>query len=220
MFFNTVDVFGMKVLAVGRDVGDIGNNSNNWWEQYVSNEVALHILFAGLAVVVGLMLYGVLTRGVTIYCKRNHLTYEMDILLTKFLKWFYFPILLLVVLQVGGVDLGSFWTMISAGLAMIAIGFVAVWSVISHVSASLMIFAIRHFRIGDDIELIENGETKGLRGTVRDITLMFTILQQPGENEGDAGAILKIPNNLFFQRTLRCHTCPSSLDKAVPENLE
>lgn len=190
-----------------------------WWEQFVSNETALRILAVGLSVVLGLFLYGLLTRGVTLYCKRNNLTYEFDILLTKFLRWIYFPILVLVILQLGGVDLGSFWTMVSAGLAMVAIGFVAVWSVISNVSASIMIFAMRHFRIGDEIELIENGEVAGMRGQVRDITLMFTVLQEPADKDGNPGPVLKIPNNMFFQRTLRTHSYASSRKLDRPKNL-
>ncbi|WP_323032306.1 mechanosensitive ion channel family protein [Paracoccus sp. (in: a-proteobacteria)] len=65
----------------------------------------------------------------------------------------------------------------------------------------MLIFTTRPFRLGDRIEVLENGEKPGLKGRVTDINLIYTTMQEiGGPNEG---TLMQIPNSLFFQRGLR-----------------
>ena len=59
----------------------------------------------------------------------------------------------------------------------------------------------RPFRLHDYIEVLENGEKPGLKGRVIDVNLIYTTLQETGD--GHEGTVLQLPNNLFFQRTVR-----------------
>ena len=83
--------------------------------------------------------------------------------------------------------------MLSTILGLVAIGFVAVWSLISHTSATMLILFLRPFQIGDDIEF--PGEP--VKGRVVDLNFFFTTLV-----DHDA-TLYQIPNNLFFQKTLK-----------------
>jgi len=86
------------------------------------------------------------------------------------------------------------WAAITTVLAMIAIGFVAVWSVLSNTLCSVMLILTRPFQVGDTIEV----SGPGLRGKVVNFTMLFTTLR------ADEGDLIRVPNNLFFQQPIRC----------------
>ena len=107
----------------------------------------------------------------------------------------------LMVLDVLGVSATVLWTAFTSFAAVGAVAFFAAWSVLSNIFCSFLILTTRSFRVGDLVELLENGEKPGLKGRVMDVNLIYTTLQ---ETEGAAdGTVLQIPNSLFFQRTLR-----------------
>lgn len=109
----------------------------------------------------------------------------------------------LVLMQVAGV-FDNAWAFISAGIAAVALGFVAAWSILSNATAAVLVLVFRPFRLGDTVELLEpSGEP--MKGRVTDMNLMFTTLTVPNA-EGDTNPrplLLNVPNNLFFQRVLR-----------------
>jgi len=106
---------------------------------------------------------------------------------------------LLLILQLLGVSGTVLWTAFTGFAAVGAVAFFAAWSVLSNLSCTLLILTPRPFRLYDRVEILENGEKPGLKGQVIDINLVFTTLREDGE----AGTVLRVPNNLFFQRTIR-----------------
>ncbi len=86
----------------------------------------------------------------------------------------------------------DFFAVLGGLLALLGIGFVAVWSILSNVLCTLLLLTVRPFRIGDELELAPDP----LRGRVVDLNLFFTTLQAPD------GRLVQLPNNLFFQRAI------------------
>ncbi len=84
----------------------------------------------------------------------------------------------------------DFFAVLGGLLALLGIGFVAVWSIRSNVLCTLLLLTVRPFRVGDELELPPDP----LRGRVVDLNLFFTTLQAPD------GRMIQLPNNLFFQR--------------------
>ncbi|HAU79048.1 mechanosensitive ion channel family protein [Stenotrophomonas sp. TWI273] len=118
----------------------------------------------------------------------------------------YFTVLL-IVLNIVGVSATVLWTAFTGFAAVGAVAFFAAWSVLSNIFCTLLIFTTRPFRLHDYIELLENGEKPGLKGRVIDINLIYTTLQETGS--GHEGTVLQMPNNMFFQRTVRRWRDPS-----------
>jgi small-conductance mechanosensitive channel len=152
-----------------------------------------------IILIVGLTALKFLQRLVTTLETKKVLAPPFVVFFNSVLRWFFVVILLLLVLQQIGVPLNSMWSAISAMIAMVAIGFVAVWSILSNLLSTLMLLVFQPFHIGDEIEIIDPGATSGLIGRVRNINLMFTSLEK---TKDDALLIIKIPNNLFFQRMI------------------
>jgi small-conductance mechanosensitive channel len=99
---------------------------------------------------------------------------------------------LLMVLEQFGI-LHNFWTWFLGVIALVAIGFVAVWSVLSNILCTLLILIYHPFRVGEKIEI----PADSLSGTVIDLNLFFTTLKE------DSGELIQIPNNIFFQKPIR-----------------
>jgi len=183
-------------------------------DRLIGDPVARNLFAVGIAVVVALAIYAGLRRLLVAAARRNRGLAEFEPTLARVLRWFYAPLALLFVLQQAGVNLGSLWTVLSAGLAMVAIGFVATWSVLSNLSAAFMILSTRMFKIGDVVELMEPTATTGLRGRVVDHNLVYTTIEH-GDASG-AATISKIPNNVFLQKTLRVHPRDAADGAAAP----
>ena len=99
----------------------------------------------------------------------------------------------LLVLDTWGVSVGGVWTLLVSAAALIGVGFLATWTMVSNVTASLFIAIWRPFHLGDTVEILP----EKLAGRVVDRNLMFVVLRE------DDGAALQIPNNLFFQKVFR-----------------
>ncbi|WP_425392002.1 mechanosensitive ion channel domain-containing protein [Ekhidna sp.] len=101
-----------------------------------------------------------------------------------------FVILLLIIIWGG--DLNNLWISIGSILGVIAIGFFAIWSILSNIVAGIIIYTINPFKITDTLVLVE----KEVTGKVIDIGLIYTKLQ-------DKDGIFTVPNNVFFQQIVK-----------------
>ena len=109
----------------------------------------------------------------------------------------------LLVLQRLGVSGTVLWTAFTGFAAVAAVAFFAAWSVLSNIFCTMLILATRPFRLYDHVELLESGDKPGLGGRVSDINLVYTTLQETDEAGEPRGSVLRVPNSLFFQRSVR-----------------
>lgn len=139
-------------------------------------------------------------------------------------RWAITLLAFVVILDALGVFRGA-WALISTALAALAIGFVAAWSVLSNATAAMLVLIFRPFRVGDHVEVLEFTNDHGTGGEVLDMNLMYTTLRvmpapteagtEPGGTVSDLNLLIRIPNNLFFQRPLRTRS-PHPSDSKLP----
>jgi len=124
---------------------------------------------------------------------RLHMPYDIALTVTRVLTFVLWTIVLMLALDFWGVALGGVWTLLVSAATAIGVGFLATWAMISNVTASLFITIWRPFRLGDTVEIVP----ENLKGRVIDSNMMFVAVRE------DSGAIIRIPNNLFFQKMFR-----------------
>ncbi len=148
-----------------------------------------------LAVIIGAFLINlVVNRALKLLARQASLQHRHLAPVRKVLRWLIAAAAAILLLRfVFGVPLDSLWTTFTALFAMIAIGFIAVWSVLSNWLCTFVILITHPFSVGDEIEFA--GEP--VRGRVVDLNFIYTTLR------GDDGSTLQVPNNLFFQKVLR-----------------
>ncbi|PTX98587.1 mechanosensitive ion channel family protein [Opitutus sp. ER46] len=153
-----------------------------------------------------IFLHFALRRGLRVLTRRTSFT-EADIApVQRFLKWVIVIAALVLILGAFGLNVGGFWGVISTILAMVAIGFVAVWSVLSNTLCTVIIMLYRPFSVGDEVEFV--GEQ--VKGVVADLNFVYTTL-----DAGD-GSVMQVPNNLFFQRVIRRRRGEATAAAVVP----
>lgn len=160
------------------------------------------ILSIAAVLLLGLLAYLLIRRGVNLMYRRSYISESARGVFYVVLRWTMLVLIGLLVLQQIGVQLTSVWAALSATVVLLGAALVAVWSVASNIFCSLLLLVFRPFSIGDDIELIEPTGGPGLGGKVVNLNLIYTYLLEEGEN-GAGGTIVEVPNNIFFQKSIR-----------------
>lgn len=147
----------------------------------------------GLGLLLFLLSYAITHRVRNRICARRP-QYQKEVFLgSKVVLGLASFIILMATLEAVNIPLGNVWTAISTVLALVAIGFFAVWSILSHMTAAVVLFFQRPFRRGDFLQFGD----EDYAGKVLRTGLFFTEVEDP---EGGRSAI---PNNLLFQRRFR-----------------
>ena len=118
------------------------------------------------------------------------------------LRWLIMGSALIFVLERLGVSATVLWTALSGFVAVAAVAFFAMWSVLSNLLCAILIFTVGPFRLGDIVELVDTVDKPGVKGRVVAINLLYTTLVE-AEEAGTGSAMVQVPNSLFFQRSVR-----------------
>ena len=155
-----------------------------------------------LLILIVAWLLRLLTRRLLARLGRHYtLPAQIEMAIRRLTNFVIGTVALIAILQALNVQASVLWTAFTGFAAVGAVAFFAAWSVLSNIFCTFLIFTTRPFRLGDQIELLENGEKPGLKGVVTDINLIYTTLHEVGGPV--EGTLMQIPNSLFFQRGLR-----------------
>lgn len=130
------------------------------------------------------------------------------------LRWFIMGSACVIVLGRLGVSATVLWTALSGFVAVAAVAFFAMWSVLSNLLCAVLIYTIGPFRIGDIVELVDTLDKPGVKGRVTAINLMFTTLIELPEH---GGALVQVPNSQFFQKSVRRWRGTDGLAQVITE---
>jgi small-conductance mechanosensitive channel len=165
------------------------------------------LIRAAVLVLVVWIAYRLVARGVRALCKRSKLPAQLAKSIIKVCGWAAVVVAVVLVLQQFNMWANA-WAFLSAALALIGVGFIAMWSVLSNAACAVILMIARPFQIGDTIEVIGSD----LRGQVIDFNLLFTTLR---DEQGD---MIQVPNNQFFQNSFRLR--PGKRTVELREQLE
>lgn len=168
------------------------------WQPLARQVLAVLAILAG-----GLLIYGLSRRTLRLAKERGKIPEPVVVVSLFFVRYLLGLVVVLMSLQRLGV-LANAWATISTVLAMVAIGFFAVWSVLSNLMSTLFLLVARPFRVGDTVEILP----EGLRGKVIDLSFTFTTLR---EEHGD---LIRVPNNQFLQKLIRIQRGEKRVDLA------
>ena len=166
----------------------------NWFgHSGISVEIllgSLAILIASAAVILAVR------RTSQKLLQRVHLPPETVLTVARVISAVLWVTVAFILLGFWGISVSGLWASLVSVAAVIGVGFLAVWTMISNITASVFITMWRPFRLGDNVELLPDN----LKGRAIERNLMFTVLRE------DQGQALMVPNNLFFQRMFRVTT--------------
>ncbi|MCQ1058033.1 mechanosensitive ion channel domain-containing protein [Photobacterium sp. DNB23_23_1] len=105
------------------------------------------------------------------------------------ISFLLFGAIFVITLDLGFGDISLF---LSSIFAVLGVALFAQWSILSNLTASVLIFFVFPYRIGDNIKVADKDED--ISGIIIDITMFHVILRH--EN----GNIITYPNNLILQK--------------------
>lgn len=170
----------LSLMGQGLPVAAIDTSRASEWTFWLENLV---ILIGGL-IVIALAL-----RVLRMVTSRAETTIPLKPIFIV-MRWVGVVIVLGLILERFGVGI---MTILTTTLAMVAIGVVAVWSLLSHVLATFLLMLTKPFRVNDTVSFV--GEE--VKGRVVDLNLFFTTLHQSDSEH------IQVPNNMFFQKALK-----------------
>lgn len=109
---------------------------------------------------------------------------------------------LFLILSRWGFQLGTLLAVLGTILGLVAIGFVAVWSVLSNFLCTFVLILFKPFSVGDYLEI----PADAVKGKVVDLTLIFTTLH------GADDEYVHVPNNMFFQKIFKRRAGSQAID--------
>jgi small-conductance mechanosensitive channel len=130
------------------------------------------------------------------YGRRNNLDPKRTAIVNKLTTLLVFITLVVVEAITWGVHISGIYIFATSFFTMVAIGFFATWSVLSNVTASILIFFLFPYKIDDRVKVVGDD----ISGTITDITLFHMIVRS------DEGDIVTIPTNLAIQKSIRIVT--------------
>jgi small-conductance mechanosensitive channel len=172
-----------------------------WFQDWLG--LALPLAQVVLIAVAALLLRMLVRRLADRICARYDAPPELAIGARRVATFMISAGAFLLILERFGVSGMVLWTAFTGFAAVAAVAFFAAWSVLSNIFCAMLILATRPFRLHDHIELLEGGDKPGLGGRVTDINLVYTTLLETGDGGEPQGSVLRVPNSLFFQRTVR-----------------
>ncbi len=117
-------------------------------------------------------------------------------------------IALLSILDAWGIALAGLWGVLVSAIAVIGVGFLATWAMISNFTASFFLAIWRPFRLGDTIVLLPENTT----GRVIGRNLMFTVISEQD------GSVVNVPNNFFFQKMFRVLNAQAAVERTSEQS--
>ncbi|MDH4556488.1 mechanosensitive ion channel family protein [Pseudomonas sp. BN417] len=155
-----------------------------------------------LIVLLAWLVQRIVTRGITRLGQHYpQLPQELLLPLRGLLRWMILGSAFMLVLERFGVSAEVLWAALTGFTAVAAVAFFAIWSVLSNMFCAVLIFSLGPFRMGDQVEVVESADKLGVKGRVIAINLFYTTLEDL--SEGNQGAVVQVPNSLFFQKAVR-----------------
>jgi small-conductance mechanosensitive channel len=152
----------------------------------------IKIIITAALLVISFLVNTLLNRLLRRFVKKYSVKRGRKLVIQKIKTAVIFVFAALIIVYIWGLEVENIWIFVTGLLGLVAIGFFAVWSILSNVFAGVVIFFTQPFKIDDRIRVLPDEIT----GTVTDITLFFVKIKT------DPGGLVSIPSNLIFQRMI------------------
>jgi small-conductance mechanosensitive channel len=104
--------------------------------------------------------------------------------------------LLVVVAFIWGVDEKQLLIYISSFLTILGIAFFAQWSILSNITAGIILFVNYPVKIGDSITILEKDSVNNITGEIKDIGAFFITLRTAEKD------LITLPNSIILQNNI------------------
>lgn len=165
--------------------------SLSWFEQLPFVQIAISVLIP-LGVLVTQWMARKLILDLSIAKRASQ---QRSYQVYRYFKSLIVIVWLIVLLVIWGIDYQALLVVASSVLAVIGVALVAQWSILSNITASIIVFFTMPAQNGDEIEILDGPNT--VKGRIKEINFFNVLL------EDNKGNLIAYPNNLMLQKAVR-----------------
>lgn len=148
-----------------------------------------------LAIVVGLViLRWLFTKAAVGIAKRREVNVQRTKMMVRYINTLATFCVLFAILLIWGIEPSQVAVVFSSVFAVIGIALFAIWSILSNVTAGVILYFYYPFKIGDKIKILDKDFP--LIATIEDIQAFQIHLRT------DEGELVTYPNNLILQKSI------------------
>ncbi len=113
----------------------------------------------------------------------------------KIILFIALTLLTVIIAFIWGIKASQLATYIASLFTVLGIAFVAQWSLLSNITATLIIFFNHQVNIGDTIQILDKEFL--IEGEISDVGIFFTVIKTK------EGEYISLPSNVFIQKMVK-----------------
>jgi small-conductance mechanosensitive channel len=126
--------------------------------------------------------------------KKFHFKLARRRITIKLINFFLIIAAIVAIIAIWGIDKQKLFLFFSSVITILGIAFFAQWSILSNITAGLILFFNHPLRLGDTLKVLEKDFI--VEGKINDITFFFLQLKTKD------GERITIPNSVILQKTI------------------
>lgn len=155
----------------------------------------LKIIYIAFTLVIYAGVYRALSRLIKRIGEANEVRTSRTAYVNKTVQIVLVLITLGIISLILGIDYGELSIFISSAFAVVGVALFAQWSILSNITASIIIFFGFPYRLGDNIRVVEPGLGEEIfEGMIKEISLFHVLIKKSNGDE------ITYPNSLLLQR--------------------
>ena len=152
------------------------------------------ILLACIYLVVFVFLQRSLKKWVLLLAQKKQVNLARCSLIIRFISYLLFFITLSLVAVTLGLGYHDVSLFVSSAFAVLGVALVAQWSILSNLTAGVLIFFVFPYRIGERIKVVDKDED--ISGVIVEIALFHVLIRR------DNNDLITYPNSLMLQKAV------------------
>lgn len=139
-----------------------------------------------------LLIHFLIKKIVQKFGKKSGISRGRIKMVLKYVNWFLLMMFGVLIITLWGVDRRQILVVLSSIFAVIGVAMFAQWSMLSNITAGIILFFAFPYRIGDKIYIIDKDNP--IEAEIVDIRSFYTLLKNAD------GEKISIPNNILLQK--------------------
>jgi|FLOH01.1.fsa_nt_gi small-conductance mechanosensitive channel len=150
------------------------------------------VLWSIGVVIISYIIFRLLKKLLNTFSQRKNVTIKRIYYIEKVFEILLLLITLVILIFIWSVDIKSIALFASSFFAIVGVALFAQWSILSNITASIIIFFSFPARVGDKIKIVDGDNT--IEGIINEISLFQIELTDSEDNT------VFYPNNLLLQK--------------------
>lgn len=157
-------------------------------------EYIYQIIATAIAIVVFVILRFLVNAIINKFGRKADFDESRTQLVKKYIDYFIYALAILTLISIWGIKTEQLFLFVTSVLTVIGVAFFAQWSILSNITAGIIVFFSSPFRIGNTIKIMDKDYP--IEAKIVDIRSFYTLLKTA------EGEDITLPNNLLLQKSI------------------